>query len=365
MIEKGTELESWNHVAIAQILMAHNYALLSDYWGDVPFSEALRRSANIKPKFDPQAQVYDGVFALLDDAIENIEKEAPLAVGGGDFYLGGDMDTWKKLAYSLKARYHLRLVKAPGKNAQTQADLALAALANGLQSSGDNVAFHYLGDPGTEAPWFQWYDKFQNSLSASKYFVDMLVANQDPRLPLMVAENNDGEYAGHINGGTPVPLGQVSALGDLYLAEEQFTPLLTYHEVKFLEAEAHFWKNNATAAEAAYKAAIDANMKYLSDMDESHNIAQTQIDDYIAAHPYNGLQSIITQKYIAGFVFGASEAYTDYRRTGFPNTLVPVPNGDIPQIPTRLPYPDTEINNNLANVPSGVTRTSKVWWDVD
>ena len=109
VIDAGTEMGNWNHVAIAQIMMAHNYAMLTDFFSEIPYTEALQRSENLKPAYDDQETVYNGVQQLLDEAIANIDKASPIAVGGGDFFYGGDMNAWRKLAHSLKARYYLRL----------------------------------------------------------------------------------------------------------------------------------------------------------------------------------------------------------------------------------------------------------------
>ncbi len=143
-------------------------------------------------------------------------------------------------------------------------------------------------------------------------------------------------------------------------------PMMTYVEQLFLKAEAH-WRLGQTAdAEMAYAAAIRTHMEQLSGNGELGTvIGATEISDYIAANPLEGLGDLIEQKYIAGFLLSAFESYNDYRRTGFPDDIQPAQNSDVPVIPTRMIYTDTEINNNAANVPAGITLESKVWWDGD
>ena len=87
IIELGEVDSQLHHMGVAQILMAHNYALLTDWWGDIPFSEALLREENSKPIFDDQESVYMAIQNLLDDGIANLQKESPVAPGGGDFLL--------------------------------------------------------------------------------------------------------------------------------------------------------------------------------------------------------------------------------------------------------------------------------------
>ena len=119
-------------------------------------------------------------------------------------------------------------------------------------------------------------------------------------------------------------------------------------------------------AQPTYEEAIRSSMDFLSGKGQTGVIIDRAAQDaYLQAHPLVDLESIIEQKYVASFLNGASEAYNDYRRTGYPNDIQPALNGDFPQIPTRIPYTDTEINNNAENVPDGITATSKVWWDAD
>ena len=369
VIDDGTISESWNHVAVAKILMAHNYAILTDYFGEIPFTEALQRAEELQPTYDDQETVYAGVQDLLDEAIADINRDAGEPIGAGDYYFGGDMQQWLKVANALKARYHLRLTNAPGRDAATQAGLALDALDNTLQSNEDNANFDYPGDPGAEAPWQQWVTKFAFNMQVSAYFIDLLTALNDPRLPIMADQSEAGnEYVGHPSGAIlpDFNLRDVSSIGSYFLAADASVPLITFAEVKFIEAEAALRTGDITRAETAYTDAIQANMQLLSGEGEFNTVIDEAMQNaYLTANPLNSLEDIITQKYIAGFVVASAEAYNDYRRTGFPSTLQPAQNADFEQIPTRIPYTDTEINNNLDNVPEDIMPTSRVWWDVD
>lgn len=367
LIEFGEELGQSHHVGVAKVMMAHNFALLTDFWGEIPFTEALQRADNIKPAYDDQETVYMGIQQMLDEGIANLEKDSPITIAGGDLYYGGDTEAWVRLAYALKARYHLRLTNAPGYDAQQQAMLALDALENAMTGPADEPRFNYVNDPGSEAPWNQWVNKFATTIQISDYMVSKLQDLNDPRLPIMADHNQDDIYIGHPNGGAPTDaLAEISAIGQYYLDADFDVPLMTYVEQLFLKAEAH-WRLGQTAdAEAAYEEAIRLHMSTLSGNGEFNTVIDEAAQQaYLDAHPLTGLADIMEQKFIAGFIVSSFEAYNDYRRTGFPADLTPAIAADYDQIPTRMIYTDTEVNNNAANVPAGVTLTSKVWWDGD
>src|SRR5260221_537076 len=130
--QQSTANGNSNYTAISEILTAYTLAFATDLWGDIPWSKSLGGSSNLTPTYDSQASIYDTAQALLDKAVTDIDKKTGLKVGADDYYYSGDMTKWRKLAYSLKARYYMHLTKAPGHNAATQAGLALTALQNGM-----------------------------------------------------------------------------------------------------------------------------------------------------------------------------------------------------------------------------------------
>ena len=261
----------------------------------------------------------------------------------------------------------MHLTNAPGYDDQAQANLALTAITNAMTSPADEARFDYQNTPGAESPMNQWVGKFATGMQASGYIVDKLGSLNDPRLPLIADQNQDGIYLGFTSGEPSTNfLAEISPIGAYFMDADFDVPLMTYEEQLFLKAEAHYRLGQTVEAEAAYDEAIRSHMNKLSGNGEfSTVIDMTAQDAYIDSRPLTGLQDIIMQKYIAGFIVGSFEAYNDYRRTGFPSDLQAAPNGDFSAIPTRMIYTDTEINNNIANVPSGVTPESKVWWDGD
>lgn len=99
------------HIGIAQVIEAYTIVTLVDYFGDIPYSEALS-TTNLTPKLDAGKDVYAAALVLLDKAIVNFKATAPASPK--DFYYGGNWTKWEKLANTIKLKIYLqtRLVDA-------------------------------------------------------------------------------------------------------------------------------------------------------------------------------------------------------------------------------------------------------------
>jgi hypothetical protein len=346
-----------NYTGIAQILKAYVVAFTTDLWGDIPYSKALNGAANLTPTYDKQEAIYDTVQNLLDLGIANIGKNAGLSVGADDYFYGGKMAQWVKLAYSLKARYYMHLTKAPGHTAVAQAQLALTALQNGLASNDDDWKFSYPGGATSQSAWYTIMLPY-STLCASSAIVDTLVKRNDPRLPFVITKaSTTGLYTGRPIGTPTIgDLGSYSSIGDYYAAIDATQYIMPYTEVQFIQAEANWLITGAATAEPVYRAAITNNMTKIG-------VAPVDIATYLASRGTltagNALQRIIEEKRIAHML--SPENYNDWRRTGWP-ALTIVPNAQTPGIPRRLIYPQSELNTNPQPQQSAQF-TDRVWWD--
>lgn len=348
----GAEEGHWNAVGIAKVLMAYNYSVATDLWGEVPFSEALQGRENRTPVFDSQQDVYEGIQDLLDEAITDLAKESVSSAGAADFYFNGNADLWTKAAYALKARYYNHLSR---KDPQGTAASVLAATAMAFEDNSEGLIFKsFTTDATGEHPWFQELnDRSHHAISTTIYnIIDNL---GDPRGELWFGTVND-EVVPAPNGiATPDQGGNIySRASRSYLTATSPLPIITYDELKFLEAEAYLRLGERTDAYEAYLAGIEAAM-------ERADVYREGIEDYlvkgsIAVGEDNlSLEHIITQKYIAFWLFQPIEAYNDYRRTEIPQM-----NNPVSPPPNRFPYPQDEVAAN-PNVPSR-TIQNKVWW---
>jgi len=360
---KAVTNSNYAYAGIAETLSAYTMGIITDLWGDVPYSQALSGIDNIRPTYDKQEDIYKGLQAQLDKAIEYFDKPAGVVPGADDFIYGGDVEKWKKFAYTLKARYYMHLSKAPGYTAAAQADLALGALQKGFSSNDDDASFAYPGTSGNESAWFENTLTENGPIVLSSTFIDSLVSRQDPRLPVIAAEAlTGGGYHGRVigTGANPDP-DEYSRVNDFYAGAAASVYVLTYGEALFLKAEATLIKSGSTAAQAIYQDGITAHMTKLG-IDMASPAAKSYLASRGTLTTGNALQRIMEEKSIADFL--SIENYNDWRRTGFP-LLSPVQNSYSPAIPLRLPYPLTSITSNPQpeNEEGATPITKPVWWD--
>jgi len=381
LMQKATANNNSHYLGIGQTLMAYSLAVATDMWGSVPYSQAFLPIEFPKPKYDDQESVYTAILKFLDDAIVNFNStEAQSSTPGDDDLLyEGDIEKWKKLAYSLKARYAIRLTYA--KDGAAQADIALAALNNGFSRNADDADFAYFDRTGAENPWYQWMSKF-NMLYLDTNTYIILKKYDDPRLNVIAEPTYGGDQIGqivpHRNGMLTTTIGVTSKLAierTDYDEDEPVSPyfitkstpvsLMTYAEVCFLKSEAYLWKRDFGNAYQYLKEGTTASLAKMQ-QNNSPAFTTTQISDFVGSLPplpndFESAQNMIMElKFIGNFL--SVETYNDYRRTHYPILVMPI-DAEYPNVPYRLPYATSSILYNKENVPTVSISTDKVWWD--
>lgn len=356
LIKKATENDKPNYVAVSKILTAFTLGTATDMWGDIPYSQAFNGLETIRPAYDTQEDIYKTIQALLDEAIVEINKNHAITPGSDDYYYNGNMAAWKKLAYTLKARYYIHLTKAPGYNAATQAGLALTALESGMEANEDDFRLTYPGVAGQENPWFLNFQP-DYALVLASTFVDNLKDRNDPRLDAMVKPAfSSGLYRGRVIGSTIEAPDNYSYPSDFCAGIGASNYLVTYSEALFIKAEALLIKDGYAAAQPVYTDAVKSHM-------EKTGISSGDATAYLTARGAltagNALQLIIEEKAVSNFL--NFETFNDWRRTGFP-ALTIVDNAVTDAIPRRLLYPQSEKINNPQPQQSAKL-TDKIWWD--
>lgn len=343
---------------IAKVCLALNWGLLTDIWGDVPYSEAV---GNVRfPRYDSQEDVLNGIQLMLDEAIADLQStnaDNVIIAGADDVIFSGDAAKWTKTAWTLKARYLNRL----SNKANYNPGAILDALTKGITSAADDCMTRH-GKNGSDANQWWAFQRQRTYYRAAKPFVDSI--------SLRPADARLGKYFHPFNGsivGSPIDATtQLASLWGSYLIgpaddaatpflegnAEVSTPLVTSFEALFIGAEVLARQNSALAAEALNNAIKASCTKVTGGQFDG-----TAIATYTASN--TNVSRVMYEKWIA--MFGQCEAYSDYRRTGMPTmavNLAAVTEGY--QIPKRFPTPTVERTANPnAPVPSILT---PVWW---
>lgn len=377
MSEQGTDLQ--NYKAIALIIRVYILSIITDTYGDVPYSEAGKAAAHkiYGPKYDKQKDIYTDMLARLEEAAGLIDVAKGLSLGG-DVIFSGSMLQWKKFANSLRLRLLMRVSAKTDMNAVTKIATMLSnpSAYPLIDANTDNVVYKYSGSLPDIFPLsinnLRDFDFKYKVVSA--FMVDSMKKFGDTRLfqyarPTLASENTpDPQYVGlpnslpvtesaNYNGGFNFQ----SYLGTRFQTNTEPAIWMTWAEVLFLQAEAAAKGYYAADAKDLYEKAIQASFRYWGAPFDASYLQQPGV-------AFDGsLARIYLQKFFALF-FTGMEAWCEYRRTGYPN-LVPGPtNSNNGKIPSRIPYPLEEQSLNTNNYNEAASRiggdnmNTKVWW---
>ncbi len=345
IIQKGDAQSATHYAGIGRVMMAMNLGTVTSLWGDVPYSQAFQGAADPNPTYDSQEAVYQSIQQLLDQGIADLSTSSSVfSPGSDDVIFQGNLNKWIGVAYALKARYYLHTIK---RNPQA-ADLALAAIGSAFTNSGNELSYPF---GFTEAEQNPWYIYFRNTpyVEVDAEFIQLIQSQQDPREKELIKRSFG-----------------INRVGPYYAGEFSAVPLITYSEVKFMEAEC-LLRTGQVGAETALQMAIAAHTGAVM----SGQISGDSVQQFAArvsklsGNFESDLETIITQKYISHFT--QIEGWTDYRRTGYP-TLTVNSEGDNPQnpggdIPRRFIYPQNERLFNSNFPATNPNLQDRFWWD--
>lgn len=353
-----------NHLAVAKILKAYFTWHLTDRWGDVPFSEALQGADDFTPAYDTQEEIYNSLFALLEEGVNQIDESVSLT---SDIMYGGDMTKWKKFGNTVRLLMALRLSEVDPAKAQEEFN---AALSDGvMESNDDNFAYQHLANENNESYWYDQVERNSREWWAlTETLVNIMKPVDDPRLSVYGdPARTSGEYAGLPIGSEPAGENteDFSLLGETIRQQDATIHLVTYAQVLFAKAEAAERNWTGESAENNYEMAIEQSILQWTGSTEA--FADFYAQSEVSYNTSSALEQIATQRYVHLFMNGY-EGWAEWRRTGYPN-LVP---SDGNAVPTRQSYPDDEAFNNTENYEEAVDRQfggentiyETIWWDV-
>ncbi|MDB5193969.1 MAG: SusD/RagB family nutrient-binding outer rane lipoprotein [Segetibacter sp.] len=367
-----------NYVAIALIEKAYIFQLLTDAFGDVPLKDALKGNNNLAPQYDSQQEVYDSIFAWTKRGVALSTVATSNYPGTDDIVFGGGaagMANWKRFGNTLLLRAYLHLSQVDA--AKARAGVAeLYATSPAFLTTDAKISYQNVG--GNQNPLYAegvGLGRTQN-IVASSTAVNALARNNDPRLKVFYTTNAAGNVVGIAQGsfGTqpavaptfPAPVtGARFAAATGTTAAVAAVKLISAPESYFLQAEAVARGWAIGNVDQLFKAGIKASFDTYGLSSESYTTyIATAPDAQLPADVEGKIRVIVTQKYFAMIGTQGFEAWTEWRRTGYPNILVASRASALgtAELPARLLYPDTEITRNT-NFPGLKLITEKVWWD--
>lgn len=386
-------------VFLANIIKVFGMHRISDIYGPIRYSKY--NDFETTGEYDSQEQAYLAFFNELGEAIDGLEAYTddvqfqPFDKSS----LGGDITKWRKFANSLRLRLALRVSKVNPELAKTQGELALNSNAGLIES--ENV---FINSGGFKHP-INTITNVWGDVKMSAELESILNGFNDPRIEQFFSpaadEGLSNTYKG-IRMGIDIESKETylshSSLGEIVDTEQ--IVWMTSAEVHFLQAEAALrgWAG-AGSAQDHYEAGITASFNqhgvsgvgdyindnistpadYVDDINPSNNYiypSDVKIAFNSSGTNEEKLEQIITQKWIAMFPDG-QEAWSEFRRTGYPRVFPVVINNSGNTIDTqeqikRINFVQNELNTNAANVEEAKTFLNgpdnggtSLWWDVD
>ena len=413
-VQAATVGNNENQIAAARIMIAYNFHQATDFFGDIPYYsygsddpdfQALNVDEVFSPVFASSEKIYADILKELRESADMINVEESV-FNSGDQIFDGDAVKWKKFANSLILRVANRLRNV---DLATATAAINAALADGvMESNDDNAAQAYDVADATASPlWRDFINR--NDFGVAAPFIRVLKGEvgdfgPDPRLFEMAApttalieevKGDSYERTENFNDYTGIPYAfQLANFlpfvtftwpSSNILKPDYSEMIMEYAEVEFIISE-----HNGFSQEN-YENGVRASM-------ERWGVDDAAVTEFVDALPAATQETVLNQKYVASYM-QPHNAYAEYRRTGFPNTLISVgeevtlpsiqvaslpedtedpetyifvPRVDINDLPTRLRYPQILQSLNGENRASAVSKLSdgdtvesKLFWDVN
>ncbi|NML38456.1 SusD/RagB family nutrient-binding outer membrane lipoprotein [Chitinophaga sp. G-6-1-13] len=400
--------------AVAQIVQVTAMSRVTDVYGPIPYSKAGTSKTSIE--YDSQQDVYARFFKELDTANTTLRdfiasgKTLPFKFGDFDLVYNSNFTKWLQFSNSLRLRLAMHVIKVDPALAKAEAEKALNPAKGGVITSNDGNMTVRIPGAGYTNP-LVFIAKNWNDIQINASLQSYLTGYKDPRLSKYMSKSTDAAIPAQYIG---IRLGSItssnaksdyvgySALN--YVDDDAFTlntpvQLMTAAEVYFLRAEAALnnFANAGGTVQTLYEQGINTSLDqwHAADANYINNSVNTP-DKYVdpknaqnnadtlthvtvkwveSASLAEKQERISTQKWLAMFPEG-QEAWTEFRRTGYPKLFPVVNNNSGGTISStlqvrRLPFPQNEYNTNNAAVTKAIGLLSKpednggtpLWWD--
>lgn len=433
--EEAAQKEDKIFLDLTEVFVIDHLSQIVDIFGPVPYSKACYLGitgdlATSYAAYDSDVDLYkemltrlDALYTEIGTLSGTISANTKTKLSKQDFICGGDLDKWQRYCNTLMLRLAVH-VSAKGELVATGKQYATTAasrkLVEGLSTSievkSDRDGFNYSEN---------FRDGFKDiNNTASQAIIDamQITGENDPRLPIIYVptktayaggeDPDDGAYlAGRYFGRSTRETdnqqnvrsgGNHNTEDTRYYARlngKTFTynnlmvsPIVSAAEAWFLLAEARqaygvsgsakdaFINGVVCSIKAYYTSNINSVSTWVSSTEQASDFQATEIPADSELNAYaekvwsaydNKLEAIMTQKWVHFGILQAPQAWTDIRRTGFPELYYPedgADNNGYKTVPSRVRYPNTEYNNNQENYKAAAALTNndsayyKLFW---
>jgi hypothetical protein len=364
-----------NQIAVARILKAFYYLHMTDAVGMIPYTEALQGSDNFFPIYDSQESIYTDLNKELSEAVDGFDDGGLNATY--DILYAGNLDSWKRMANSLRMIMALRMSKVDATTGKARFADAFAHAAGYIMDNSQNFSYKFLAEEDNANPlWTNISKDKRDDYTPTDDIVDQMKNTNDPRISTYFQVNKDGNYVG-------VPLGissdqvsvwnrdTLSRFGSEFTKQNAPGVLISASYINLTIAEAAERGWISANAEDFYKNGIKASMSQRTVYAGGDLTAAFDIFYAGSEIAYSGdkMTKIALQKWIANYMQDGLEAWSEWRRTGVPALGVGNSATAITELPRRLQYASDDYINNQDAYDAAIAIqgaddiTTHVWWD--
>lgn len=398
----GKELNPY--AALGKFFRAFFYYRMTNLVGDLPMSEALSPEKQT-PIYDDQRAVFIQILAWLEQANTDLDAliknpdQSNTAEGQilkSDFYYNNNLGLWQRAVNTFRLRVLIALSKKAA-DAELKVPQQFADIISNpakyplMQEMGQSLQFIYNNINKYPAnPDNLGFDATRYNMSAT--YLNTLASLRDPRAFITAEPSTEqlnklkkrpDDITAYVGAPSGEDLADMSskmssvdtAVYSLRSRTRYYTNyvgepgvLIGYAEMCFNIAEAINRKWVTGNAEEWYKKGIQASMGFYGIPTAGEGTVTKTYRGVRYDIPFNfetayyaqaavkykgdnaeGLQQILTQKYLAFFENSDWEGYFNWRRTGLPAFSTGSGTGNSGKIPLRFKYPDNHRDANAAN----------------
>lgn len=379
VIQKSSEEKDNGTYLMAKVLRAYMYQIMTDLYGDIPYTDQLLGGVNLSPEIVSQKEIYNSLITSINQALDFYNKSpTPLFIGDHDILFKGDISKWVQFANTLKLKMYIRLSNTELANPTKV--LELISKDNFLL---EDVKFDIYVDQNNQRNPFadaQLYELNGVNHTASNSLLSFYTTNNDPRLTKVYKPSiKEGLYLGIDQGSINIHRGKgsedfarpnVSAIKPVYF--------MTVSESNFLQAEALIKYKNGVGAQTKYEEGLRASfLTYGLNTADAEGLILGAYTFKTNVSNDEKIRQVMVQKWASLAYVNNIEAYFEQLRTGYPEFVSDVHTIDYKKgnllisrisvlpaetTPQNIWYPDVEVSRNK-NMKQKDHLRIPVWWN--